>query len=83
MRLSPVRISEFWRLMDGEFGPSYSRVLARQQVLHSLGDQTAEAALASGVRPRDVWSALCTDMGVPPERHLGEDLPLRENPKEL
>ena len=28
-----MRISEFWRLMDDEFSPSYSRVLARDLVL--------------------------------------------------
>lgn len=69
--------------MDGEFGPAYSRSLASRHVIHELGDITADEALANGIKPREVWAALCTDMSVPPERHLGADLPLRENKKEL
>ncbi len=64
--------------MDDEFSPAYSRVLASGHVLHTLGDRTATEALESGVPPRRVWEALCTDMDVPPERWLGRDLPIRE-----
>ncbi|MDE9366196.1 DUF3046 domain-containing protein [Luteipulveratus sp. YIM 133132] len=77
-----MRMSEFWVLMDDEFGPSYSRVLARNHVIHALGDLTAEQALEAQRRPRDVWLALCDDMGVPPERRLGVDRPVRDNPRE-
>ncbi|KNX36800.1 DUF3046 domain-containing protein [Luteipulveratus halotolerans] len=77
-----MRMSEFWRLMDDEFGASYSRMLASTHVLHALDDLTVEQALAAHRRPRDVWEALCDDMNVPPERRLGVDLPVRDNPKE-
>lgn len=64
--------------MADEFGDGYARTLAAGHHLHALGDRTAVAALDDGVRPREVWHALCEDLDVPPERRLGRDLPLRE-----
>ncbi|AKU17300.1 DUF3046 domain-containing protein [Luteipulveratus mongoliensis] len=78
-----MRMSEFWRLMDDEFGASYSRMLARTHMIHALGDLTVDEALEARHKPREVWLAMCADMGVPPERLLGKDVPVRENPKEL
>ncbi|HET8598893.1 MAG TPA: DUF3046 domain-containing protein [Segeticoccus sp.] len=69
-----MRLSEFWTLMDDEFGRSYSRSLARDHVLTELGGRTVEQALEAGVRPRQVWEALCDAMDVPPERRLGKDV---------
>ena len=40
------------------------------------------AALDAGLPPRRVWDALCTHMGVPPERRLGKERPLRRGPVE-
>ncbi|TWP37606.1 DUF3046 domain-containing protein [Leekyejoonella antrihumi] len=74
-----MRLSEFWRLMDDEFTSAYSRVLSRSHAIHALGDRTAVEALDAGVPPRNVWRALCDDMGVPEERRLGRDLPIRES----
>lgn len=68
-----MRHSDFWRLMEDEFGGTYARTLARDQVVDALGDRTAEQALADGVPPRDVWDAVCQAMHVPPERRLGRD----------
>jgi hypothetical protein len=68
-----VRISDFWRLMEDEFGSSYARSLADSHALHELGDRTAAEALEAGVRPRTVWAALCDDMDVPPERRFGRE----------
>lgn len=73
-----MRTSEFWRLMNDEFGDAYARTLASGHHLHALGDRTVTAALDDGVRPKDVWSALCDDLQIPPERRFGRDLPLRE-----
>lgn len=66
-----MRHSEFWRLMDDEFGAGYARSVASDQVLSVLGSRTATEALAAGVPPRDVWDAVCDAMHVPPERRFG------------
>ncbi|RKW70801.1 DUF3046 domain-containing protein [Galactobacter caseinivorans] len=73
-----MRVSEFWRLMDGEFGAAGGHHLATSLNLSSLGSRTAEAALAVGYDPREVWEALCLMQDVPRERWLGEVIPLRQ-----
>ena len=37
-----MRISEYWRLMDDEFGAGYSRVLSSTLVLAGVGGRTAD-----------------------------------------
>jgi DUF3046 family protein len=69
-----VRISDFWRLMDDEFGAGYSRVLSSSLVLAGAGGRTADQALSAGVPPKQVWLALCDVQDVPPERRLGRDV---------
>lgn len=69
-----MRLSDFWRLMDDEFGGRYSRTLAGDLVLDELGDRTALAALSAGVDPRSVWLAVCDAQDVPEERRLGRDV---------
>ena len=69
-----MRISDFWRLMDDEFGAGYSRVLSSSLSLAGVGGRTADEALASGVNPRDVWLAVCEVQDVPAERRLGRDI---------
>ena len=59
--------------MEGEFGRSYARTLAGDQVIGELGDRTAQHALEEGVPPRQVWAAVCDAMHVPHERRLGRD----------
>ena len=68
-----VRTSDFWRLMDDEFGAAYARSLARDHVLGALGNRTPLEALESGVKPREAWLALCVDMDIPVERRLGKE----------
>lgn len=75
-----VRISEFWRLMDDEFGAGRARMLASAQALTVFGGQTPDQLLEKGEDPRRIWEALAEQMGVPQERWLGEDLPLITNP---
>ncbi|MDO5696493.1 MAG: DUF3046 domain-containing protein [Dermatophilus congolensis] len=75
-----MRLSEFWRRMDDEFGPTYSRTLAAHQALTAFGARTVQELIDAGESPRDVWEALAEQMDVPPERRLGKDLPLRERP---
>jgi hypothetical protein len=71
--LLDVRHSEFWQLLDDEFGPAYARTVARDVVVDALGGRTSEQALAAGVRPQEVWRALCDAMEVPAERRWGRD----------
>ncbi len=66
--------------MDDEFGEAYSRTLAGHQSLTAFGGRTAEELIASGESPRLVWEALAGQMGVPPQRRLGRDRPIRERP---
>ena len=75
-----VRESEFWMLMDDEFGEAYAAVVARSQHMGALDGRTAQEAIDAGVPPRRVWEALCDHMGIPPERRLGKDRPLRRGP---
>lgn len=60
--------------MDDEFGTGYSRVLARDLVLGSVGGRTAAQALGAGVEPRQVWLAICDMQDVPAARRLGRDV---------
>lgn len=66
-------MSDFWGLVDGEFGPARGRTLVRDHVLGALRYRTAEQALADGEDARSVWTALCDDLDVPPERRWGQD----------
>ncbi|MEJ5945111.1 DUF3046 domain-containing protein [Pseudokineococcus basanitobsidens] len=72
-----MRLSEFWRLMDEEFGAGYARSVASSQVVGALGSRTPDEALEGGVPPREVWAAVCEVMDVPPERRLGRDPAVR------
>ena len=73
-RVGSVRTSDFWRLMDDEFGESYSRTLARDLVVGELGDRTVAEALDAGLDPRAVWEGVCRAQDVPNERRLGRDV---------
>lgn len=67
--------SEFARAIAGEFGEAYGRSLVRDLVVTTLGDRTADEALAAGSAPREVWLALCAAMDVPRERWYGAGRP--------
>ena len=68
-----VRMSEFWTLVDDEFGRAQGRTLVRDHVIGALGHRTAEQALEAGEEPREVWLALVADLEVPPERWWGRN----------
>lgn len=76
-------MSHFWSLMDDELGEGYARTFASGHVLRTLGDRTVIAALEAGLPPRQVWTAVCDDLGIPSERRLGADRPPVEVPPEL
>ncbi len=69
-----MRLSEFWSLMNDEFGASYAASLARDHALSALGSRTALEAIEAGDSPREIWFALCDDMDVPAERRHGRVL---------
>ena len=66
-------MSEFWVLVEDEFGAGPGRTLVRDHVLGVLGHRTAEQALEAGEDARTVWFALCEDLQVPPERRFGRE----------
>jgi hypothetical protein len=68
-----VRISEFWELVDGEFGRAHGRTLTHDHVLVRLRNRTAEQALADGEPTREVWFALCDALDVPESRRWGQE----------
>ena len=70
-----MRVSEFWALMEQEFGRGYAAVVASTQSLGSLSGRTAEQAIEDGERVRSVWEAVCRDMQVPPGHHYLPDPP--------
>jgi hypothetical protein len=71
--LGDVRQSEFWTLVDDEFGRAHGRALVKDHVLFELGNRTAEQAIADGEPFRTVWFSLCDAMDVPTERRWGRD----------
>lgn len=69
-----MRLSEFRRAVEAEFGAAHGGALLRDLVLEPLGDRTAEQALALGVPTRTVWLALCEAADVPEQRRHGAGL---------
>ncbi|MCW1248811.1 DUF3046 domain-containing protein [Acaricomes phytoseiuli] len=69
-----MRHSEFWRLMNEEFGVSYARSVGSDIVLSALDGHTAVQALEAGYSPRIVWNAVCDVQGIPAGRRLGRDV---------
>ena len=64
-----MRRSEFLRAVDDEFG-ARATTLMRDLVLPGIGRSAGEA-LDAGVRPRDIWIALCAETDVPVSRRYG------------
>ena len=62
--MGPVRLSEFWERMRGQFGPVYAESVARDHVLPQLAGRTVEQALAAGVEAKAVWRAVCEEFEV-------------------
>lgn len=73
-----MRVSEFQRLVDDEFGRAHGRVIVEGHTLGALDYRTAREAIDAGVPLREVWIALVREMDVPKERWLGVDRPIRE-----
>lgn len=69
-----MRLTEFHRLVTGEFGDTGGDFVVHSHVLADHG-KTGEELLECGIDPAVVWAALCEDFQVPPERRLGPDEP--------
>ena len=74
-----MKISDFWRNMENEFGARYSHVLADSMALTELGSITAAQALDKGIKPKQIWEALCKAQDIPAERWLGVDIEPKES----
>ncbi|MFC7402851.1 DUF3046 domain-containing protein [Citricoccus sp. GCM10030269] len=69
-----MKISDFRRLMNEEFGAANAGVIASSLVLPTLLT-TADQAIDAGVDPKRVWLDVCDLQDVPEERRLGRDIP--------
>jgi hypothetical protein len=65
-----MRLSEFARAVDAEFGPRGDALVA-DLALGQLAYRTAAQALADGEDARRVWLALCAETDVPVSRRHG------------
>jgi len=70
-----MKLSEFQRAVQDEFGSSYGHALLTDLVLGELGGRTAQQALDAGQPPREVWIALCRETGVPASHWYGAGKP--------
>jgi hypothetical protein len=60
-----VRLTEFWRRMDEQFGPAYAQSVAKDYVLAGLGGRTIAQALADGEDVKKIWRAVGAAFNVP------------------
>lgn len=60
-----MRRSDFWARMYQHFGETYAESFARDYALDELGSRTVLHALAEGYDAKDVWRAVCDEMGIP------------------
>lgn len=51
--------------MYRNLGEAYAESFARDYVLEGLGSRTVEQALAGGFDAKEVWRAVCAEMGLP------------------
>jgi DUF3046 family protein len=56
--------------MAEHFGAAYAHSVARDQVIHRLGERSVVEALAAGEDPKTVWLAVCEHFEIPvAQRH--------------
>ncbi len=60
-----VRLTEFWKRMNTQFGEVYAQSVAKDFVLDKLGGRTVERALGDGVDVKVIWRAVCDTFKVP------------------
>ncbi|WP_083284127.1 DUF3046 domain-containing protein [Corynebacterium sp. HMSC28B08] len=64
-----MRMAEFDRLMEGEFGADRASWVLDTHYLSRFGGYPKEV-IERGADLRDVWLALCDDFDVPEDRRL-------------
>lgn len=64
-----MRLTEFWDLMEAQFGDVYAQSVARDYVFGALGGRTVERALADGLDAKVIWRAVCDTFQVPENLH--------------
>ena len=62
-----MRLTDFRELLYAEFGTLRGDTLMSDHRLNQFG-MTGDQAVESGVDPRDVWRALCSEFDVPRSR---------------
>ena len=67
-----MRLADFHRFIEAEFGEVQGPWLVHSHVLPELGGTPAEL-IERGVEPRDIWWALCRDHDIPEDRWHGPD----------
>ncbi|NEK86776.1 DUF3046 domain-containing protein [Blastococcus saxobsidens] len=60
-----MRLQEFWRRLDAQFGSMRAQSVARDHVFSVLGGRSAVEAIDAGVPVRKVWLAVCEEFDVP------------------
>jgi hypothetical protein len=63
-----MRITDFQRMMAGEFGSSRASTLASDHVFSGLSGRTVEEAVEAGVPVKEIWQVVCESFDIPPER---------------
>lgn len=63
-----MRLTEFQELLVEEFGRMRGGSMLVDHVITGLNGMTGAEAIESGVDPRDVWRALCSEFDVPKSR---------------
>jgi Protein of unknown function (DUF3046) len=76
-----VRLTEFWRRMNTQFGEVYAQSVAKDFVFANLGGRTVERALADGVDTKVVWRAVCETFKVPDNLRLPSSPPGSGSPR--
>ncbi|MFY8050801.1 MAG: DUF3046 domain-containing protein [Aquiluna sp.] len=65
-----MTLSRFHELMLDEFGPLADAILSDLRL--DTSDQTPSSLLDKGIDPKEVWLAICAQLGVPKERWQGK-----------
>ncbi|HEX5189752.1 MAG TPA: DUF3046 domain-containing protein [Streptosporangiaceae bacterium] len=60
-----MRLTEFWRRMDEQFGHVYAQSVAKDFVLAGLDGRTVSQALDEGEDVKVIWRAVCAAFNVP------------------
>ncbi len=60
-----MRLTEFWDLMNAQFGDVYAQSVAKDFVFDKLGGRTVERALADGADAKAIWRAVYDTFKVP------------------